>query len=200
MALDVSRFHKLVVADTCSVWNVLSSRVLHAAGLAAGCSLSLTEFGVYECIHKHRSRPTEPDRELQRRLIRAREEGQFKSYRLDLEDLQDVAALERLRLRKGDRLSKGELAAIAFARKTQQAFLTDDQGARVLATTAMERTFVQTTPHMLGWLVFTGRLGDSDVGSIVAEHEALGRPLKRYFMEMYHEAMRCRLLDSRGGA
>lgn len=194
MGLDVGRFHKLVVADTCSVWNVLSSRILHANAVTAGCSLSVTDFGIYECLHKRRSRQTDADRELRSRLVAARAAGQFRSYPLDVEDLQDVAVLEKRR-----QLGKGELAAIAFARKTRQAFLTDDQSARALAASVMERTLVQTTPHMLGWLVFTGRLGDSDVADVVAEHASLDRPLKPYFMEMYHEALRCRLLESRGG-
>jgi hypothetical protein len=195
MAPNVSQFEKLSVADTCSVWNVLSSRALHGASVAAGCSLSLTAFGLYECLHKPRTRDKEPDRELQRRLIQARAQGQFRSYPLDLEDLQDVAILQ-----KRGALSKGELAAIAFARRTRQAFLTDDQAARTLAATAMDRAFVQTTPHMLGWLFFTGHLSDGDFLGIVEEHEGLDRPLRSYFEEMYHEAMRCRLLASATGA
>ncbi|MCC6130687.1 MAG: hypothetical protein IT186_12235 [Acidobacteria bacterium] len=191
MALDVSHFERLAVADTCAVWNVLSSRALHGHAIAAGCSLSLTVFGVYECLHKPRKTNTEAARELQRRLKNARAQGQFKSYALDLEDLQDVGLLEKRR-----NLSKGELAGIAFARKTRQAFLTDDQAARSLAATVMDTVMVQTTPHLVGWLVFIGRLGDGDIGGIVQEHENLARPLKTYFLEMYHEGMRCRLLAS----
>jgi hypothetical protein len=132
---------------------------------------------------------TSADQELQRRLRSARDAGQFKSYSLDVEDLQDVEILERRR-----KLSKGELAAIAFAKKTRQAFVTDDQGARKLAAAVMDHSAVQTTPHLLGWLLFAGHLVDSDVDGIVAEHEGLGRPLAKYLREMHTEAMRCRLM------
>jgi hypothetical protein len=191
MTLDVSKFHKLVVADTCAVWNILSSRLLHHTGIVAGCTFSLTGFVLYECLHKPRSKIKDSDRELQRRLKDARAAGQFKSYALAVEDLQEVQILE-----KRKNLSKGELAAIAFAKKTQQAFLTDDQKARQLAATAIEARLIQTTPHLLGWLVFTGLLGDSDVPLIVSEHEQLDRPLRLYFMNMYGEALRCRLMQS----
>jgi hypothetical protein len=191
MALDVSRFEKLVVADTCSVWNVLSSRVLHRHGVAVGCCFSITTFGLYECLFKPRKTVVAADVELKRRLEAARVAGQFQSYPLDVEDLQDVALLERRR-----RLSKGELAAIAFARKTRQAFLTDDQGARALAASAMDPHLVQTTPHLVGWLVFIGRIGDSDIGGIIEEHESLKRPLRPHFRAMYEEGMRCRLMTS----
>lgn len=189
MTIDVSTFHVLVVTDTCAVWNVLSARALHRAAGAAGCCFSLTEFGLYECLVKTRKKHDDGDRELQRRLRAARESGQFQAYSLDVEDLQDIEVLERRR-----KLSKGELAAIAFAKKTRQAFLTDDQGARKLAASFMNPAFVQTTPHLAGWLFFGGRLCDSDLDEIVAEHERLGRPLARFLREMYLEAMRCRLL------
>lgn len=191
MALDVSAFEKLVVADTCAVWNVLSSRVLHRNGSAAGCCFSITSFVLYECLHKPRTKVIATDVELKRRLVAARAAGEFQSYALDVEDLQDVALLERRQ-----KLSKGELAAIAFARKTRQALLTDDQGARALAASAMDHRLVQTTPHLLGWLVFVGRIGDSDINGIIEEHESLRRPLRPFFLAMYQEAMRCRLMTS----
>jgi hypothetical protein len=58
----------------------------------------------------------------------------------------------------------------------------------------MEKAAVQTTPHLLGRLVFAGHLVDSDIDSIIAEHERLARPLAKYLREMHAEAMRCRLL------
>lgn len=192
MAPDVSQFQKLAVADTCAVWNVLSARALHSASIVAGCSFSLTAFGLYECLYKPRRHASDADTELQRRLVKSRLQGHFQSYALDVEDLQDVAILEKRR-----HLSKGELAGIAFARKTRQAFLTDDQAARALAARVMDPAIVQTTPHMLGWLVFIGQLCDGDIAGIVQEHEGLHRPLKPYFEEMYREAMRCRLLSSK---
>jgi hypothetical protein len=190
MALDVSAFHKLVVTDTCSVWNVLSSRMLHRTSVAAGCVFSLTGFTLYECLHKPRQQEGgAADIELQRRLTAARKDGQFQSFSLDVADLQDIEILERRQ-----RLSKGELASIAFAKKTRQAFLTDDQQARVLAATAIEHRLVQTTPQLLGWLVFIGRLGDTDVSDVIEEHERLRRPLRSHFLNMHREALRCRLM------
>jgi hypothetical protein len=64
----------------------------------------------------------------------------------------------------------------------------------------MDRALVQTTPQMLGWLVFIGRLGDGDIAGVIREHEGWDRPLKPYFEEMYSEAMRCRLMQSIGGS
>ena len=191
MALDVTIFHKLMVADTCSVWNVLSSRLLHSTSIGAGCLFSITAFALYECLHKPRKKIQEADLELQRRLQAARAEGQFQSYSLDVADLQDVEVL-----RNRQRLSKGELAAIAFAKKTRQAFLTDDQRARLLAATAIEQQLVQTTPQMLGWLVFIRRLGDSDIPGIIDEHEKFQRPLKPYFNAMHEEGLRRRLMTT----
>ncbi|RZJ07650.1 MAG: hypothetical protein EON50_20975 [Acidovorax sp.] len=195
MTLDVSKFHKLIVADTCAVWNVLSSRLLHHTGTVAGCSFSLTDFVLYECLHKPRSSIDASDMELQRRLKEARSAGHFQNYALDVEDLQEVQILEKRR-----NLSKGELAAIALAKKTQQAFLTDDQKARQLAATTLESQRIQTTPHLLGWLVFIGRLGDSDISPIVSEHEQLNRPLRPYFIAMYNEALRCRLMQTKSSS
>lgn len=194
MTLNVSIFEKNVVVDTCSVWNVLSSSALHYNSLAVGCCFSITSFVLYECLHKPRKSERTADAELKRRLVIAREKGQFVSYALDVEDLQDVALLEQRM-----KLSKGELAAIAFARKTRQAFLTDDQGARTLAATAMDQRLVQTTPQLLGWLVFSGYISDSDIDGIIKEHESLGRPLRSFFRNMYEEGMRCRAMSGARG-
>lgn len=192
MALDVSNFHLLVVADACSIWNVLSAKKLYASATGAGCSFSTTEFVWYECMIKNRSAgvPTDPEwQELRDRLRRAREAQQFKAYPLEIEDLQDLAVLERRK-----QLSKGELSAMIFAKKTGQAFLTDDQNARELAASFMNASLVQTTPHLLGWLVFCGRLAESDVDHVVQEHESLKRSLKEPFRTMLREALRCRLM------
>jgi hypothetical protein len=91
-------------------------------------------------------------------------------------------------------LSKGELSSVAFAKKTRQAFLTDDQKARLLAREVIGRSMVQTTPHLFGWLYFNRRLGEGDKDAIIAEHKSLGRPLAKHFEAMYEEAMRCRLM------
>jgi hypothetical protein len=87
-------------------------------------------------------------------------------------------------LEKRKRLGKGELSSIAFAKRTGQAFMTDDQKARRLALEVIPG-LVQTTPHLLGWLLFEGTLEDSDKTIVIAEHEELQLPLRKYFEETY---------------
>lgn len=146
---------------------------------------------MYECLRKPRKERTPADEELQKRLRIEQTNGQFKSYPLDIDDLLEVEILER---RKN--LGKGELSSIAFAKRTRQAFHTDDQSARTLATEVMGREMVQTTPHLLGWLYFKQFLGDSDTDGIINDHEALGRPLRQYFEEMCQQALYFRALSS----
>jgi hypothetical protein len=52
---------------------------------------------------------------------------------------------------------------------------------------------VQTTPHLFGWLFFSGRLSDGEKSAIIEEHNSLGRPLEKYFEEMYNRALQYRL-------
>ena len=189
MVRRIDRIAKAVVADTCAVWNVLSSTTLHRICTATGFDFALTDFVLYECLHKLRKERKPADDALQERLKAARTRGQFKSYSLSIDDLQEVAVLERRK-----QLSMGELAGIAFARRVGLAFQTDDQGARKLAASALDAERIQTTPHLLGWLFFEGHLVDGDLSGIVKEHESFERPLRRFFEEMYTEAMRCRLL------
>jgi hypothetical protein len=100
----------------------------------------------------------------------------IKRVQIDLEDLQEVEILARRH-----NLSKGELSAIAFARRTGQAILTDDQKARRLAETALASQYVQTVPHLAGWLLYEGYIGDSEFDDLINEHESLGRPLRPHF-------------------
>lgn len=189
MSRRIDQIAKAVVMDTCAVWNVLSSTLLHRTCVAMGFEFALTDFVLYECLHKPRKQRKAADEGLQERLRAARARKQFKSYSLSLDDLLEVTVLEQRK-----RLSKGELAAIAFAKRVNLTFQTDDQGARKLATATLTIDRVQTTPHVLGWLFFEGRLSDGDLSGIVEEHESFERPLRRFFEEMYGEAMRCRLL------
>ena len=106
----------------------------------------------------------------------------------EISDLQDVHIME-----KRQRLSKGELVSIAFAKKTRQAFLTDDQKARKLGRDELPPKMVQTTPHLFGWLFFTGRLSDGDKEEIIRQHSEFGRPLAPYFEAMYQSALQYRL-------
>jgi hypothetical protein len=189
MASDPSTFHILNVADTCSLWNVLSSRRMYQAAREAAVSFCCTAFVIYECLHKQRRTIIQEDVELQRRLKQEIDSKSIVAYSLDIADLQDIAILEGRQ-----RLSKGELSSIAFASKTRQAFLTDDQKARRLAESYLTSRMTQTTPHLFGWLMFTARLSDTDKEHVIAEHENLKRPLKPHFEKMYLEALRCRCM------
>jgi hypothetical protein len=129
------------------------------------------------------------DEHLQKLLRHEQQKGKFRAYHLDIDDLLEVEVLE-----KRKNLGKGELSSIAFAMRTNQAFLTDDQRARKLAGDVMNKGQVQTTPHLFGWLLYNQFLGDSDKDPIILEHESMNRPLRNYFEEVYQEALRCRLL------
>jgi predicted nucleic acid-binding protein len=187
--IDPSKFEKLNVADTCSIWNVLASRLLHGAAKSAQVSFCLTEFVRYECLVKPGQ--ARPERlELQNRLKREIQAGSMKPCRIEIEDLQDVAVLESRR-----RVSKGELSSIVFAKKSQQAFMTDDRKAANLARTIVATDKVQSTPQLLAWLFYIGRLQDSDKDAITSELIALSRNLQPHLDNAYVEALRCRLMS-----
>ena len=111
---------------------------------------------------------------------------------MSLEDLQTVASRSEAR-----KLGRGEIAALALARKLRCAVLTEDRGAR-RAAPKVESGPAQTTPHLLGWLLFEGELTDGDVPVVISEHESRieanrGR-LSQYLRRIHVEACRCRLL------
>jgi hypothetical protein len=189
MMLDISTFHSTNMVDTCGVWNILSSKLLFQAALSANCVFSCTAFVEYECLSKPRGSINKHDEQLQKLLREQQQKGKFKAYHLDIDDLLEVEVLE-----KRKNLGKGELSSIAFAKRTNQAFLTDDQRARKLAGEVMNKWQVQTTPHLFGWLLYHQFLGDSDKDPMISEHESVGRPLRKYFEDAYQEALRCRLL------
>jgi hypothetical protein len=198
MELDPSHFYPLNVVDTCAVWHLLSSKKLYETALAVGCMFSCTAFVAYECLTKPRTKKATPaqevaQKELQRRLQREQEHGRFTCYHLDLDELLDVEIME-----KRKNLGKGELSSIAFAKRTRQAFHTDDQKARKLASHVMETGRVQTTPHLWGWLYFTQALGDADKDDIISEHEHFEGPLRSHFEIMYMRALQYRLRANSG--
>lgn len=190
MAIDPSKFHPLNVTDTCSVWNVLSSARLRSAAKDARCDFCITSFVQYECMVKPRTSPTAADRELRRRLLAEQRSGEFQAHSCSIGDLQDVRVLAERK-----RLGMGEISSIAFAMKIGHAVLTDDQKARKLATSA-GHLMVQTTPHLFSWLIFTRRLGDSDVPLVVDQHQALEGDLAPHLNHAYDLALQC-LLNAR---
>jgi len=188
MPVDPSEFHKLNVTDTCAVWNILSSKTLYETAKAVGCNFSVTRFVYYECLLKRRSKMEITDQELRSRLVAEREKGQFREYHLEIADLQDVEILEKRR-----NLGMGELSSIAFARRTRQAFITDDQGARKLASEVMEHRKVQTTPHLFGWLIYNSFLSDRDKDVVLQEHLEVKGDISKYLQEIYERALLYRL-------
>lgn len=188
MAINVSTFHLHNIADTCAIWNVLSSSRLFRAALSADIVFACTRVVIYECLQKPRESASEADRQLQGRLRAAEKASQLSVYPVEIQDLQIVTLLENRR-----RLGKGELSTIAFAMKTRQVVLTDDQKARRLVSEIMS-TPAQTTPHLFGWLFFVNRLADSDKDLVIMEHRDVGRPLAPHLESAYMEAMRCRLM------
>jgi len=189
MAIDPSRCQRTNVTDTCSVWNLLSSRVLYEATVTGKFSFCITFYVLYEALFKRRKNTTPAATELQERLKGERGRGRFADYHLDIADLQDMHVLERRK-----RIGKGELSSIVFAKKTRQAFLTDDQQARKLAAEILEKDQVQTTPHVVSALFFEGLLSDGDKTGVIQEHTTLDRPLAGFFEDAYMEALRCRCL------
>jgi hypothetical protein len=141
----------------------------------------------YECLIKPRKSPTHADEELRRRLEAEQRSGSFKAHSCGIGDLQDVKVLENRK-----RLGMGEISSIAFAMKIGQAVLTDDQKARQLAQAA-GHTLVQTTPHLFSWLLFTRKLGDSDVSLVVGQHKELDGDLAPHLERAYDFALQCQL-------
>lgn len=187
MVIDPSRFHLINVADTCSVWNVLSSTRLHAAAKDANCEFCITSFVRYECLTKPRKSPTAAESELMRRLTQEQTRGGFVAHSCDIGDLQAIKLLESRR-----RLGKGELSSIAFAMKIGQAVITDDVKARKLAEDS-GHALAQTTPHLFSWLIFNGRLCDSDKPTVITQHQSMERPLAPHFEKAYEMALQCKL-------
>ncbi|WP_409274925.1 hypothetical protein V1499_07025 [Neobacillus sp. SCS-31] len=188
MKVNIKDFIKINVVDTCSIWNLISSFRFYNASKKAGCHFSCTAFIMYECLYKPRKSVSETEQILIGRLKGLHQRGEFKEYHIEIDDLQDVDLLK-----KRKNLSKGELSGIAFAKKINQAFITDDQGARLLAEQVMPGKMVQTIPHLFGWLFFNEMLIDSDKDEIINEHKYFNRPLSKYLEDTYTKALELKL-------
>jgi len=187
MAIDPSKFHKINVADTCSVWNILSSRRLYAAAQEAKCEFCMTGFVLYECLVKPRTAPTAADLELRERLKQEQTKGKFAPHSCSIDDLQAIADLESRK-----RLGKGELSSIAFASRIRQAFITDDRKAKALSE-SVAQAITQTTPHMHSWLIFTNVLTDADHKLVLSQHIEMGGSLSPHLETAYGMALQCKL-------
>lgn len=187
MAIDPSKFHPINVADTCSVWNILSSPLLNAAAREARCDFCMTNFVQYECLVKPRKAILPSEQTLMDRLRVEQRRGAFQAHSCGIEDLQAIELLE-----KRKNLGKGELSSIAFAMKIRQGFITDDRKAWQLAKDS-GHPHTQTTPHLLSWLIFIGRLGDGDKDTIIAQHLEAGRHIAQHLQMAYEMALQCKL-------
>jgi hypothetical protein len=187
--IDVSKFRLSNVGDTCSIWNMLSSRLLWSTARGMGVTICCTQFVKYECLHKPGQ--ARPERiEMQARVRREIETGNLICCSIELEDLQDIRLLSARK-----KVSTGELSSMVFAKRTGQAFLSDDRKARTLAATTMEKDFIQSTPHLVGWLYFRWKLQDSDKDQITADLQRLNRTLHPHLDNAYEEGCRCRLMS-----
>lgn len=191
MEIDIKIFNKINVIDSCSIWNIMSSNLLLTTSLQNKCYFSITKYVEYECLVKARKSTTEQENALKRKMEKLLSDKAIQSYTLDISDLQQI---ELLRNRK--RLGLGELSSIAFAKRTNQCFFTDDQKARKLAKEILGTDKVQTTPHLYGWLLFNYFLNETDLSQIIDEHNYFKRPLEPYFKEVYNECMRIRLMSA----
>lgn len=187
MTIDITKCNKINIIDSCSIWNLLSSLILYKAVQDNHFFFSFTKYVEYECLYKPRASNT--DDKIKARFIEQIKECKFSCYGITIDDLQDP---DIKKYRK--RLGIGELSSIAFCKKTDQIFLTDDQNARKIAKNILGHNKVQTIPHILGWLFYSRHLGDGDLEPIIREHISFGRPLEKYFREVHLEALRIRCL------
>lgn len=187
MAIDPSKFHPVNVADTCSVWNILSSPRLNTASKEARCDFCVTSFVQYECLIKPRKSILPSEQILMDRLRAEQRRGSFQAHSCSIEDLQAIKILE-----KRKNLGKGELSSIAFAMKIRQGFLTDDRKAWQLAKDS-GHPFSQTTPHLFSWLIFSGKLSDGDKDVVISQHVEAGRQIAQHLQTAYEMALQCRL-------
>lgn len=189
--MNPKHFHKYNVIDTCAIWNLLASLIFYGTSKAAGCIFSCTQFVIYECLYKPRSiNPTQKEEELRERFLKEHESQTILSYKISIQDLQQVEILANRK-----RISKGELSTIVFAMQTRQAFLSDDKGAIKLALTELDSTMVQTTSLLFGWLFFHNHLADHQKETIISTLEAYGRNMREHYEGAYDLAIQARLMD-----
>lgn len=188
MEIDITKCNTVNITDSCSVWNIISSEILYSI-IEDTFYFSITGFVEYECLFKSRNSISNIDNEIRNRLIKYRSKTKFSSHTLTIEDLQSDEILN-----SNIKLGIGELSSIAFCKKTNQVFLTDDQNARKIAKDILGKERVQTVPHIFGWLYYKGFLTDSDLEPIIVQHNYFNRPLEPYFRKVYLEALRIRCL------
>lgn len=189
MAFDPRECQVVVIADTCSVWNLLSSRRLFRSARSAGRHFLITPVVLYECLQIARRVVNAEREELLSRFKTARSEGVFAEQGCEIDDLLAVSRDAPVGL------SSGELSCMAAAYKVRTiAFMTDDKQARRFAEEGL-RLIVVTTPKLYAWLHFHRHLSDSDHGDVIREHEIYERrPLTLFLNKAYEVALQYRLM------
>lgn len=187
----VQSFPPVNAIDTCAVWNILSSKILTAA-VKGRAKFVLAEYVRYECLTKFRKNP-EADADLRERLSRELASGEhFRTQKLEVGDLQELVAS----VGSVSRFHRGELAALALARRHGKGFMTDDRIARKIGEDVLGTDRVRTTPHLVGWLSYGGFLTDGDIPVIIADNHAFrgeyGK-LGPFIYKCYEHAMGLRL-------
>jgi predicted nucleic acid-binding protein len=189
MALDPRKFHGMLVTDTCSVWNMLSSRKLFRSACTSHLNFCITPMVLYECLGKPRKTVTLEQTELINRFKAARDGNLFPTQACELDDLLVISRKAPVGL------GSGELSCIATAYKlTTIAVMTDERQARLYAEQSL-RLIVETTPKLYAWLHYNRHLSDGDHGEVITEHEKYERrPLTKYLNEAYETALQYRLI------
>jgi predicted nucleic acid-binding protein len=186
-------FPAISTIDACAVWNILCSRTLTSAAKCRHRHFILTDYVRYECLIKPRKKPTDIDIELQAKLESELATNlHFSSHSLKVEDLRDVVS----NVGVVRRFHRGELAALALARKLNHCFVTDDYAARSVAENSLGTFKVRTTPHLVGWLVYERQLTDGDIPRIIADNKAFRNSkghLGDFIQACYEHAMMLRL-------
>ncbi len=186
-------FPEISTIDTCAVWNILCSKTLTIAAKCRNRHFILAEYVRYECLIKPRKNPTNIDIELQSKLQNELTTNlHFSSYPLNIEDLREVLAS----VGSVQRFHRGELAALALARKLKHSFVTDDGTARNVAERLLGTSCVRTTPHLVGWLVYKAQLTDGDIPIIISENKDFRKNngfLGEFIQSCYEHAMGLRL-------
>ncbi len=192
MDFNPKDFKKSSLIDSCSVWNLLSSKRLFEISQQATATYCASGFVRYECLKKARKSVSESETELIKRLNKAIEEEQFTFFSTHIEDLHDLEILE-----KRKHLGLGELSSLVLARRFNIAFTTDDKGARKFGEEILPKGMVQTIPQLFGWLVYNQLILDHEKDEIIAEHVEMGRPLKDYFQKMFELILQYKLNENR---
>ena len=182
---DITDYYPNNVIDTCAIWNLLSSKTLFETAKQARIKYCITNFVLYECVYKKRSIINNKQQELIKRFKVERAKNTFRNCSITIEDLQN-SDVSNIRKKK----SKGEISSMIFAKKTGQAFITDDPPARKLANEYLGIDKVQTIPQLFGYCVYKGLLLDSSAKTVIAEHKELEDSITRCLEKIYLQALK----------